>query len=122
MPERSRAEPVWIAAADPRRRKSRAEQRHLILSNKCLHSQKIESGSSAGNVLALCDGLYTLGPGGGTVGRCGLVGEGVSLWVWALRPSNCLEAGILLATFRSSCTMPAWMLPCAFLVANGLNP
>ena len=76
-----------VGLLGPRRRKSRAEQRHLILSNKCLHSQKIESGSSAGNVLALCDGLYTLGPGGGTVGRCGLVGEGVSLWVWALRPS-----------------------------------
>jgi hypothetical protein len=33
-----------------------------------------------------CDGLYTLGPGSGTVGRCGLVGVGVALWVWALRP------------------------------------
>jgi hypothetical protein len=30
-----------------------------------------------------CDGLYMLGPGSGTIRRCGLVGVGVSLWVWA---------------------------------------
>ena len=30
-----------------------------------------------------CDGLYILGPGSGTIWRCGLVGIGVSLWVWA---------------------------------------
>jgi len=33
-----------------------------------------------------CDGSYRLGPGGGTVGKCGLVGVGVTLWVWALIP------------------------------------
>jgi hypothetical protein len=33
---------------------------------------------------SICDGL--LGPGSGTVGRCGFVGVSVSLWVWALRP------------------------------------
>ena len=33
-----------------------------------------------------CDGLYMLGPGTGTIWRCGLVGVGVSLCVWALRP------------------------------------
>ena len=27
-----------------------------------------------------------LGPGGGTIWRCGLVGAGVSLWEWALIP------------------------------------
>ena len=27
-----------------------------------------------------CDGLYMLGPGSGTIRRCGLVGVGVSLW------------------------------------------
>ena len=27
-----------------------------------------------------CDGLYMLGPGNGTISRCGLVGIGVSLW------------------------------------------
>jgi hypothetical protein len=32
------------------------------------------------------DGLYMLGPGSGTVERCGLVGVGVALWVWALIP------------------------------------
>jgi hypothetical protein len=31
-----------------------------------------------------CGGLYMLGPGSGTIRRCGLVGLGISLWVWAL--------------------------------------
>ena len=35
---------------------------------------------------AYCEGLYMLDPESGTVGRGGLVGLGVSLWVWALRP------------------------------------
>ena len=35
-----------------------------------------------------CDGLYMLGPGSGTIRRCGPVGVGVSLWVWAIRPSS----------------------------------
>jgi hypothetical protein len=30
-----------------------------------------------------CDGLYMLGLGSGTIRRYGLVGIGVSLWVWA---------------------------------------
>jgi hypothetical protein len=30
------------------------------------------------------DGLYMLGPGSGTIWRCGLVGVGVSLLAWAL--------------------------------------
>ena len=29
-----------------------------------------------------CGGLYMLGPGSGTIWRCGLVGVGVLLWVW----------------------------------------
>ena len=33
-----------------------------------------------------CGGLNMLGPGNGTIRRCGLVGVGVSLWGWALRP------------------------------------
>ena len=33
------------------------------------------------NVLVLF--LYMLGPGSGTIRRCGPVGIGVSLWVWA---------------------------------------
>jgi hypothetical protein len=36
----------------------------------------------------LCDGLYMLGPGSGTIRRCDSVGVGVSLWVWVLRPSS----------------------------------
>jgi hypothetical protein len=32
-----------------------------------------------------CDGLYMLGPGSGTIKRCGPVVVSVSLWVWALR-------------------------------------
>jgi hypothetical protein len=31
----------------------------------------------------LCNGLYILGPGSGTICTCDLVGIGVSLWVWA---------------------------------------
>jgi len=34
------------------------------------------------------DGLCRLGPGNGTIRRCGSVGVGVSLWTWALRPSS----------------------------------
>jgi hypothetical protein len=34
----------------------------------------------------VCDGLYMLGPGSGTIWKRGLVGVGVSLWVWVLRP------------------------------------
>jgi hypothetical protein len=37
------------------------------------------------------NGLHMLGPGSGTVCRCGLSGVGVSLWVWALRPSFLLS-------------------------------
>ena len=32
--------------------------------------------------------LYMLGPGSGTIRRCGPVGVGVALWVWALRFSS----------------------------------
>ena len=38
--------------------------------------------------VSCCDGLYMLGPGSGTIRRCGPVGVGVSLWVWAIRPSS----------------------------------
>ena len=41
--------------------------------------------------ITLCDGLYMLVPGSGTIRRCGLVGVGVSLWVWTLRPSSYLS-------------------------------
>jgi hypothetical protein len=37
-------------------------------------------------------GLYMLGPGSGTIRRCGLVGGSVSLWVWSLKPSLILAA------------------------------
>jgi hypothetical protein len=33
-----------------------------------------------------CDGLYMCGPRSHTIWRYGLVGVGVSLWVWALIP------------------------------------
>jgi hypothetical protein len=36
------------------------------------------------------NGLYMLSPGSGSIGRCGPVGVGVSLWVWASRPSPLL--------------------------------
>ena len=32
-----------------------------------------------------CHGLHMLGPGRSTIWRCGLLGVGVSLWVWARR-------------------------------------
>ena len=35
-----------------------------------------------------CDGL--LGPGSGTIRRCGPVAVGVSLWVWTIRSSSSL--------------------------------
>jgi hypothetical protein len=35
----------------------------------------------------MCDGLYMLSLGSGTIRRCGPVGVGVSLWVWDIRPS-----------------------------------
>jgi hypothetical protein len=40
------------------------------------------------NKVTACDGLYMLGPGSGTIWRCGLVGIGMLLQVWALRPSS----------------------------------
>ena len=36
--------------------------------------------------VSCCDALYMLDPGNGTIRRCDLVGEGVSLWVWTLIP------------------------------------
>jgi hypothetical protein len=61
-----------------------------------------------------CDGSYMLGPGSGTIRKCGPIGVDVPLWVWVinLHTSN-LEASILLTAFRwrcrilsSPCTMP----------------
>jgi hypothetical protein len=34
-----------------------------------------------------CGGLDILGPGSGTIRRCGLVGESMPLWGWAMRLS-----------------------------------
>jgi hypothetical protein len=34
------------------------------------------------------DDLYMVGPGNGTIRRCGPVGVGVSLWAWTSRPSS----------------------------------
>ena len=44
--------------------------------------------TSSVHTRAHCNGLYMLSPGSGTIWRCGPVGVGVSLWVWALRPSS----------------------------------
>jgi hypothetical protein len=35
-----------------------------------------------------CGGLNMLDPRSSTIWRYGIVGVGVSLWVWALRPSS----------------------------------
>jgi hypothetical protein len=40
------------------------------------------------NGITICDGLYMLDPGSGTIRMCGPVGVGMSLWVWALRPPS----------------------------------
>jgi hypothetical protein len=37
---------------------------------------------STKGLLSLCDGLYILGPGSGTIWRCGLVGIGVTWLEW----------------------------------------
>ena len=63
--------------------------------------------------LSYCDGLYMLGPENGydgmsmlgpesgTIKMCGLVGESMSLWGQALRPSSQLcEDSVLLGNFR----------------------
>ena len=40
-----------------------------------------------------CGGLNMLGPGSGTIWRCGLVGGSVSLWWgWALKPCPVQES------------------------------
>ena len=39
-------------------------------------------------VKVVCGVLNMFGPGSGTIWRCDLVGVGVSLWGWALRPSS----------------------------------
>jgi hypothetical protein len=79
--------------------------------------------------MSLRDGPHMLGLGSGTVGKCGLVGVGVACECGLSYPCpSCLEVSILLAAFRwrcrtlsSSCTMPAWMLLCAYHDHNGLN-
>jgi hypothetical protein len=37
--------------------------------------------------IGICSGLHMLGPGSGTIRRCGLVEGSVSLWGWTLSPS-----------------------------------
>ena len=84
----------------------------------------------------ICDDLYMTGLGSGTVRRCGLVGVGVALLKEVCLcegrqwdpPPNHEGASLFLAAFRwrcrtlsSSCTMPAWKLPCSHLDDNGLN-
>ena len=54
------------------------EQRRLHCETACQKDTKEGDG----------DGLYILGPGSGTMKRCGLVGISVSLWVLALRTSS----------------------------------
>jgi hypothetical protein len=39
-------------------------------------------------VMVCINVMYMLGPRSATIRRCGLDGVGVSLWVWALRPSS----------------------------------
>jgi hypothetical protein len=77
-----------------------------------------------------------LGPGSGTIRRCGLVEEGMALLEEVCHcggglidpPPSCLDASLLLLDFGTRCgilnysyTMPAWTLPCSCLDDNGLN-
>ncbi|EDL05485.1 mCG147150 [Mus musculus] len=63
-----------------------------------------------------------LGLENGTIRRCALVGGSVSLWRWAMRPPpNHVGVRRRCRTLSSSCTMPAWMLPCSHFDDNGLN-
>jgi len=77
-----------------------------------------------------CDDLDMLGPGSGMIRRCGLVGGSVSLWEMFLETLllaawGCSVCSWLLSgedvDLSSSCTMPAWMLPCSRLDDDGLN-
>ena len=70
-----------------------------------------------------CDGLYMLGPGSGTIGKCGLVSVGCNTVVLAewksvfhYQPS---DEDVELSAPR--CILPAWMLPCSCLDDTGLN-
>jgi hypothetical protein len=45
-------------------------------------SQKIYINKEGRKKVCGCDGLNMPGPGSNTIWRCGLVGVGVSLWVW----------------------------------------
>jgi len=47
------------------------------------------------STLEYCDGWYILGPGSGTIRRCGPVGVGVALleWVWPCW-SRCVTVGV----------------------------
>jgi hypothetical protein len=55
-------------------------EKHL---DKCSTSLVIREMQIKTTLRFHCDGLYILGLGSGTIWRCGLVGIGVSLWVWA---------------------------------------
>ena len=75
------------------------------------------------------DGLYMLSPGSHTIRGCGPVGVGMAYFSRCIPVALCfLEVSILLADFRwrcrtlsSSCTKPAWMLPCSRLDDTVLN-
>jgi hypothetical protein len=84
-----------------------------------------------------CDGLYILGPGSGTIWRCGLVGIGVTSLEWVCH-CGCGYKILALVTWKSvfhwqpldedielsappDTLMPAWILPCSHLDDNGLN-
>jgi hypothetical protein len=56
---------------------------HILIDNKRTLKINIKHGRAC---IVCCHGLNMLGPGNGTIWRCGLVRIGVSLWAWALRP------------------------------------
>ena len=74
---------------------------------------KLMFGQAYGGQGVECDGLYMLSPGSGTIRRCGLVGVGVSMWVWALIPSpSFLEVNLLLQPSDENVELSAAPIPC----------
>ena len=101
---------------------SRHMKGHMMLRRNMSITQTVDGiGTSCHSLLFIvshvCDSLYMLSLGSGTIRRCGLVEVGVSLWAYVLIPLFWLPRRGRTLSF---CTMPAWMLPWSCL-DNGLK-
>ena len=61
---------------------------NVVLIRVALVMVSVHSSKTLTKIQIQCDGLDMLGPESGTIVRCDLVGVGMSLWAWALRPSS----------------------------------